>query len=348
MKFTGKKELTAGLKVKEKVFRDVGQEFPILWPEYYFNLIKGDPFIHPVARMGAPKPEELMDFSGDLTDPVADIHSRIDKFLVQKHADRIIVLTTKRCHFYCRFCFRRDEGVKGVREVSRDDWNQIFHRIRSSPEISEVILSGGDPLTLSDERLQWIIKNLESIPSLKKLRIHSRAPVHCPERITPELIECLKCKLNLTLVVHFNHPVEVTQEVLQALLFFENGNIIIKNQTVLLAGVNDCPFVLAALNKKLVANRVKPYYLHHPDRVKGNNSYRLSIVRGINIYRTLQKLAEGDEPEYVLDLPDGTGKVPVLSLEGIEPDCYRFKHLNGDVSIYQDLAPLSIYKPVPV
>jgi lysine 2,3-aminomutase len=349
----GKKRILRQLKVDLKVYDAVSAVFPVLWPDYYLGLIQGNPETHPVARMGTPRVEELQRTKDDLADPVSDRSSRIGRFLVRKHSNRIIVLTTKRCHFYCRFCFRREDSGEKWSEPQEPEWEEIISFVQSHKEISEVILSGGDPLTLSDERLARIMHLLNGIAHLKRIRIHTRAPVHFPDRVTSRLIQALRSDLPLIVVTHFNHPVELTSRVKKSLVMFQDAGMIMKNQSVLLSGVNDCPVILNTLIRRLLAWGIEPYYLHHPDRVGGNMLFRISIERGLMIYQSTDRILEesgfyGNGPEstnnrkkdkfpaYVLDLPDGKGKVPIPDLVETSPGSYIYNHPDGSVSTYQD------------
>ena len=325
------------LQVSKEEFREVSTLFPVVWPKYYLGLVNGDVNSHPIARMGRPVLSECKSSPDDLQDPVGDHRQRIGPFLVQKHNDRIIILVTKKCHFYCRFCFRRDEGLKGIQEPCSNDWDSILEVIRTRNLIEEVILSGGDPLTLSDSGLNWIINRIGEISSVKKIRIHTRAPVHFPERITDDLMKSLSARVPVVFVTHFNHFSELTCESERAIKKIQEHGIMVKNQSVLLAGVNDCPWVLGLLNHRLIQWGVQPYYLHHPDRVQGNQIFRVSIARGRVIYNAFSTLDSEFKPKYVIDLPDGKGKVPVSDMEHKTTNVYRFIHPSGEISIYRDL-----------
>jgi lysine 2,3-aminomutase len=179
-----------------------------------------------------------------------------------------------------------------------------------------VILSGGDPLVLTDAALGDIVKRLSSFPQLDRLRVHTRAPVHDPARVTPDLAAALGSALPKWIVLHFDHPREVTAETRRVVDTFLGAGMPVLNQSVLLAGVNDDPATLEALCRALVCERIKPYYLHHPDRVPGGAGFWVEIDRGLAIYRELRRRLGGGPalPAYVIDLPDGSGKVPVESL----------------------------------
>ncbi len=237
-------------------------------------------------------------------------------FVVRKHADRAILLVSSRCHVYCRFCFRRTFPDGAHRDPTPDQLDAAIEYLAGQDELREVILSGGDPLALSDEELRRIVERLSRAPQLERLRVHTRAPVHDPARVTPELAAALSCGLPSWIVLHFDHPREVTAETRRTVGVFLAAGLPVLNQTVLLAGVNDDAATLEALCRALVRERIKPYYLHHPDRVPGGGAFYVEIERGLAIYRELRRRLGGGLalPAYVIDLPDGSGKVAVEAL----------------------------------
>jgi lysine 2,3-aminomutase len=269
--------------------------------------------------MALPEPAELESCPGDLEDPVGETGASPVPFVVRKHRDRAVFLATARCHVYCRFCFRRGLPDRGHRDPTEEEAARALDYCAGEPELREVILSGGDPLTLPDERLRWILRRLAGSPHLVSLRVHTRAPVHDPTRVTPELADVLSSSLPLRVVLHVNHPRELTPETRRAVTVLLEAGIPLLNQTVLLAGVNDDAAVLETLCRALLRERIEPYYLHHPDRAVGSGSFRVSLERGLACFRELEaRLAGGPAlPSYVIDLPDGSGKVPVESLTGV-------------------------------
>jgi lysine 2,3-aminomutase len=261
----------------------------------------------PLGRQVIPAGAELEDDPGDVPDPVGERLRRPVPWVVQKHDDRVLLLVTRRCHLYCRYCFRRDQhgpdepGVAGLR-VAIDYANRSGAR--------EVILSGGDPLTLSDRRLFDILDRLR--PAIPLIRVHTRAPITAPNRVTPELVEGLRARAPVWVLVHANHPDELTAPVREALVRLVDAGLPVLNQSVLLRGVNDQVEVLAALSAALLECRVFPYYLHHTDAVPGNAAFRVSVKRGLALHAELALRTSGiGLPRYVIDPPDGGGKVDV-------------------------------------
>jgi lysine 2,3-aminomutase len=231
----------------------------------------------------------------------------VHPWVVQKHPDRALLLTTRRCHLHCRYCFRRDQY--GPEEPSADELAEALALIRASG-VRELILSGGDPLTLSDARLFHIIDAVR--PEVPILRLHSRAPITAPARITPALIQGLRERAPVWVLVHCNHPRELSPAVDAALAALVDGGLPVLNQSVLLRGVNDDVDVLVALSEELMRRRVYPYYLHHTDAVPGNAPLRVEVERGLALVRELrQRLSGIGAPLYVIDPPDGSGKIPV-------------------------------------
>ena len=270
----------------------------------------GDPD-DPVARQFVPNAAELAVHPEDRVDPIGDTAFSPVPGIVHRHPDRVLLKPTLSCPVHCRFCFRRTEvGTGGALSPAR--LADALAYIERRPEIREVILTGGDPLMLSAERLAGLSEDLGSIPHVKLLRIHSRVPVADPVRITPPLIDALaRGGLPVFLVVHTNHVAELGPEARRALDRLADAGLPLLSQTVLLAGVNDDADVLATLFETLTELRVRPYYLHHGDLVPGAAHFRTSLDRGREIVADLRRRLSGlAMPTYTLDIPGGHGKVP--------------------------------------
>ncbi len=330
-------EILKSLSTDRQTFDQARRRFPIRWPTYYLDLVGDSPETDPIANMGRPHPEEERTDRGDIRDPVADRLLRPVPFVVRKHRDRVIILATKQCHFYCRFCFRREEPVNRTNQPSEQDWRVILNFLETHPEIEEPILSGGDPLTLDNDMLFGIRNRFEAIPSLRRWRIHSRAPVHFPLRITRPLLQGLRGRLPLTIVTHYNHAKELTDEARRVAGQMHGAEIGYQNQAVLLAGVNDDVEEQVRLWRGLAELGIVPHYLHHPDRARGNARFRLSIDRGLAIFKQAREQLGPSAPRYVLDLPDGRGKVSVEELVAVDAGNYRYTHPDGIISHYRDI-----------
>lgn len=265
---------------------------------------------HPaLLRQALPSAEELVADAGDLEDPVGDALRSPIPWVVHKHPDRVLLLLTKQCHLYCRYCFRRNHRPGEGEQPTEAEWEAMLSYAAGSGA-REVILSGGDPLALPDRRLFAAMDRLR--PSIPVLRVHTRAPITWPARVSPALVEGLRARAPVWVVVHSNHPAELGPEVRGALTRLVDAGLPVLNQAVLLAGVNDDVDTLVALCEELVALRVFPYYLHHPDPAPGNAHFRVSVERGLALHEALRGRLSGLAlPTYVQDPPDGSGKRPV-------------------------------------
>ncbi|HEX3890372.1 MAG TPA: KamA family radical SAM protein [Verrucomicrobiae bacterium] len=279
---------------------------------YFFNLIDPADENCPIRLQVIPKVAESHTAPWEMSDPVGeDSHSPVPG-LVHRYPDRVLFLVTDRCAAYCRYCTRS----RLVSNASGYDFHPEFDKqiayIAAHPEIRDVLLSGGDPLLLSDDKLENLLSRLRAIPHVEFLRIGSRIPTFLPQRITPELCAMLKKFHPLFMSVHSNHPRELTTEVRDALARLADAGIPLGNQSVLLKHVNDDATVMKALVQKLLMCRVKPYYLYQCDLISGSAHLRASVRKGIEIMQQLRGHTTGYAvPQYVIDAPGGGGKVPV-------------------------------------
>ena len=279
---------------------------------YFFNLIDPADENCPVRRQVIPRIEETTTAAWELSDPCGeDGHSPVPG-LVHRYPDRVLFLVTDRCASYCRYCTRS----RLVSNASGYDFHPEFDKqiayIAEHPEIRDVLLSGGDPLLFSDEKLEDLLTRLRAIPHVEFLRIGTRIPIFLPQRITPELCAMFKQFHPLFLSVHTNHPRELTTEVRAALGRLADAGIPLGNQSVLLKHVNDDVTVMRALVQKLLMCRVKPYYVYQCDLIAGSAHLRASVRKGLEIMKGLRGHTTGYAvPQYVIDAPGGGGKVPV-------------------------------------
>ncbi len=267
----------------------------------------------PIALQFIPDPRELEQHALDISDPIGDAtHSPVTG-IVHRYPDRVLLLPVRVCAVYCRFCFRRETvGPNEAAGLTRAELSAALDYIRRHEEIWEVILSGGDPLLLSPRRLQDIMAALDEIDHVRVVRIHTRLPVADPGRVSQSLINSLASEKTVYLLLHTNHPRELTPEVLASCARLAAAGITLLSQTVLLKGVNDDARTLEVLFRKLVEHQIKPYYLHHCDRAPGTAHFRTTLAEGQAIMRQLRGRLSGlCLPEYVLDIPGGNGKVPV-------------------------------------
>lgn len=298
----------------------------------------GDP-ADPLARQFVPGTAELDVAPDETGDPIGDEVHEVAPGLVHRYPDRVLLKPTHLCQVYCRFCFRRE--TVGSTESGPDaaDLTAAIAHIRGDPSIFEVILSGGDPLVLSDRRLGAILDALDDIPHVRVVRFHTRVPVVDPGRITEPFLALLDRRVAIWFVLHINHVAELTDNAEKSIRALSRSGVPLLAQTVLLKGVNDDPAVLDALFRRLVANRVKPYYLHHLDRAKGTSQFRTTIAQGRAIMRALRRRLTGiAQPTYVLDIPGGHGKVPIGPdyLSADADGTTRVTDPNGNDHAYRD------------
>ncbi len=279
---------------------------------YFFNLIDPADENDPIRWQVIPRIEETNTATWEMSDPCGeDAHSPVPG-LVHRYPDRVLFLVTDRCASYCRYCTRS----RLVSNASGYDFHPEFDRqieyIRNTPAIRDVLLSGGDPLLLSDEKLGYLLRQLRAIPHVEFLRIGSRIPIFLPQRITPALCAMVKEFHPLFLSVHSNHPRELTTEAREALGRLADAGIPLGNQSVLLRNVNDDLTTMRALVQKLLMCRVKPYYLYQCDLIAGSAHLRSSVRKGLEVMEGLRGHTTGyAAPQYVIDAPGGGGKVPV-------------------------------------
>jgi EF-P beta-lysylation protein EpmB len=293
-------------------------QFPVMVPQSYLNRMRvGDPH-DPLLRQVLPLSDELLEINGFVEDAVGDHGARAVPGLLQKYTGRVLLITTGACAVHCRYCFRRHYPYAD--EPRRlDDWEPALNAIAADESIHEVLLSGGDPLMLTDHRLGELITRLEAIPHLRRLRLHSRLPIVLPNRVTSDLVDLLTTsRLTPIMVVHANHPNEVVDDCEEALRMLVRSGITTLNQAVLLRGVNDSSETLAELCERLIDVGVIPYYLHQLDRVRGTAHFELEEDRGHEIIAELrQRLPGYAVPEYVREEADWPYKRPLVAQPGI-------------------------------
>lgn len=286
--------------------------FPLSITPYYASLCDvHDPHC-PIRRQCVPSIAEAETVPGDLRDPLGEEAHEPAPHLIQRYPDRVLLLATDRCSVYCRFCTRsRMVGAGGGVRPSAELAPALAY-IRDHPDIREVILSGGDPLLMSDQRLQALLLALRELPDVMYIRVATRAPVTVPQRITDPLCHVLRSHPATWLMTHFNHPKELSAEACAALCRLVDHGIPVMNQTVLLRGINDDAATLEALFRGLVRCRTRPYYLLQTDPVIGTSHLRTPLATGIELFGKLQGRLSGIAlPKLIVDTPGGLGKVPV-------------------------------------
>lgn len=294
--------------IKNDVFRAVTKAFPVALTRSWLSRSSGKAD-DALLLQALPQAKELLRTDGDRPDPVGDQRMSSVPWLVQKHPDRALLLVTKRCHLYCRYCFRRDHQPGAALDPTPQELEFALSAAISSGA-RELILSGGDPLSLTNSALGAILHRAKT--HFAVTRIHTRAPITAPDRVDEGLLELVREHAPLWIVVHANHPDELSDTVLHGLEALRRAGASMLNQSVLLKGVNDDVAVLRRLSERLVEHGIFPYYLHHTDPVPGNAHFRVSPTVGLRIHRELSRQVSGVAlPRYVVDLEDGSGKIPV-------------------------------------
>jgi lysine 2,3-aminomutase len=287
--------------------------FRTLVTPYFASLMDPEDPNCPIRRQVIPTDREMVPFDAGEADSLGeDAHSPVPG-LVHRYPDRVLMLVTTECASYCRFCTRsRIVGDSRSQFSSADHERQIAY-IAATPQVRDVLISGGDPLVMSQRVLEGLLRRLRAVPHVEIIRIGTRVPVFLPQRVTDDLVAMLRQYHPVWMNIHFNHPKEITPEVEVALAHLADGGIPLGSQTVLLAGINDCPSIILALVQKLVRNRVRPYYLYQCDLVQGAGHFRTPVAKGIEVMEALRGHTSGFAvPTYVIDAPEGGGKVPVL------------------------------------
>ena len=312
---------------------------------HFFSLIDPQDPDCPIRRQVVPRIEEASRAPDEMVDPCGEDSHMPVPGLVHRYPDRVLLLITDRCASYCRYC-TRSRVVSGAGEQELTvDLEGAFRYLENHPEVRDVLLSGGDPLLLSDAKLNAILTRLRSISSIEFIRIGTRIPIFLPQRITPELVAMLKQHHPLWMSIHSNHPKELSYEVREALGRLADAGIPLGNQSVLLKGVNDRSEILKDLFHKLLLCRVRPYYLYQCDLITGSAHLRTTIREGQEIMEQLRGYTTGYAvPTYVVDGPGGGGKIPIGPgyIVGMADDRVILKNYKGDVYEYPEISQTQV------
>ncbi len=314
MTLRAKDLVSAGLAPPERLdgIRRVAEQFAVAVTEDMAALVDPADPNDPIAAQFVPHAAELAVAAEELADPIGDRRWSPVPGIVHRHPDRVLLKPTLLCPVYCRFCFRREAVGKTDAMLGPVELERAFAYILRHSEIWEVIVTGGDPFVLAPRRLAEIVRTLEAIEHIAVIRFHTRVPIVDPGRVGPALLAALAAEKAVYVVVHANHPRELTTRAREAVGKLTRAGIPVLSQTVLLHGVNDDAAVLEALFRGLVAMRIKPYYLHHADLARGTAHFRTGIAEGQNLVRALRAQSSGlCQPTYVLDIPGGWGKAPL-------------------------------------
>jgi len=280
---------------------------------YYASLMSLNDLNCPIRKQAVPTLKETHKSSADMLDPLHEDTDSPVAGLTHRYPDRVLFLVTDMCSMYCRHCTRRRFAGQKDEANSMENIDIAIEHIKNTPQIRDVLLSGGDALLVSDEKLEYIISRLRAIPHVEIIRIGTRTPVVLPQRITPQLVRMLKKYHPIWLNTHFNHPKEITSESKKACERLVNAGIPVGNQTVLLRGINDCPHVMRELMHGMLKIRVRPYYIYQCDLSQGIEHFRTPVSKGIEIIESLRGHTSGMAvPTFVVDAPGGGGKIPVM------------------------------------
>lgn len=298
-----------------------GNNLPIRMTPYYASLLDPENPVQPLRRSVVPVLDELITLPEEKSDPLSEMNNSPVNQLVHRYPDRVLFLVSGFCSTYCRYCTRSHMVSKKDKcHASKYDWDVAIDYIRNHPEVRDVILSGGDPLTLQDSRLEYLLSQLRAISHVEIIRIGTKVPVVLPQRITSSLTKMLKKYHPLFMSIHFTHPDELTPETQAACNRLADAGIPLGSQTVLLRGVNDDVDVFKKLIQGLLKIRVRPYYLYQCDPIPGSAHFRTPIEKGLEIIKGLRGFTSGYAvPHFVIDAPGGGGKIPLL------PEYYQGK-----------------------
>lgn len=296
-----------------RAFKDSSEKFHVGITPYYSSLMDPDDPACPIRLQSVPQAGELKVYPEDLADPLNEEGDMPTPCITHRYPDRVLFYVTHNCPVYCRHCTRKRKVSDPSSATMNRQMEEAFKYLEEHTEVRDIVISGGDPLSLSDKKLDQILTRLRSIPHIEIFRLGTRNLVTLPQRVTPEFAEMLKKHAPVYVNTHFNHPKELTYEAYKACKLLADAGCVIGNQSVLLRGVNDDPEVMKELCQKLLVARVRPYYIYQCDLAEGISHFRTSIKQGIDIIEHLRGHTSGlANPTFVVDAPGGGGKIPLL------------------------------------
>ncbi|HBE01277.1 MAG: lysine 2,3-aminomutase [Spirochaetes bacterium GWF1_41_5] len=325
-------------KEEKKSLAGKNKKLPLRITPYYLSLIDSENPMQALRRTVVPVADELKIDASESADPLSEDHDTPVAGLVHRYPDRVLFLATGFCSSFCRYCTR--SRLVGENCLDENRWEPAIEYIRKNTNIRDVLISGGDPLTLADEQLDYLLGRLSSIPHIDILRIGTKIPAVLPQRITPQLVKILSRRRALWMNIHFTHPDEVTPETSQACTRLASAGIPLGSQTVLLKGINDHPAVMKSLYHALLRVRVRPYYLYQCDPIRGSGHFRTSVKTGLDIIENLRGHTSGlAVPQYVIDAPGGGGKIPLLPeyFQKKEDQNIVLRNYEGKIFRYPDI-----------
>ncbi|HOC08196.1 MAG: lysine 2,3-aminomutase [Clostridiales bacterium] len=306
---------------------------------YYASLMDPDDPNCPIRKQAVPTSLELHRGEADMEDPLHEDTDSPVECLTHRYPDRVLLLVTDQCSMYCRHCTRRRFAGQTDNAVPSDRIDKAIEYIKNTPRVRDVLISGGDALVISDDRLEYVLKSLREIPHVEVIRIGSRTPVVMPQRITRQLVDMIKKYHPVWLNTHFNHPKEVTPASMEACRMLADAGVPLGNQTVLLRGINDCVHVMKRLMHLLVKMRVRPYYIYQCDLSLGIEHFRTKVSKGIEIIEGLRGHTSGFAvPTFAVDAPGGGGKIPIMPqyLISMSDERVVMRNYEGVISTYME------------
>jgi lysine 2,3-aminomutase len=316
------------------------EKVPLRITPYYASLLEGTDANNPIVKGVVPSIKELYSSFGEASDPLNEENFSPVPNIVHRYPDRVLFLATGFCSTYCRYCTRSHMVAKEKMHYGKSAWQSGIEYIRNHKNIRDVLISGGDPLTMPEAHLEYLLKSLHSIPHVEIIRIGTKVPVVLPQRITNSFVNMLRKYHPLFISIHFMHPVELTPEVHEACSKLANAGIPLGSQTVLLKGINDSVPVMTELMQGLLRNRVRPYYIYQCDPILGSGHFRTSVEKGLEIIKGMRGFTSGYAiPHFVIDAPGGGGKIPLLPeyCIGREGDNLILQNYDGKRFYYPDV-----------
>lgn len=315
------------------------RKLPLRITPYYASLLYEKPVDYPLSKSVVPNKMELIESPGEENDPLHEDSMCPVENVVHRYPDRVLMLSTGFCSVYCRYCTRTHMVAKDKKHFGVKAWEKSIEYIRNNTKIRDVIISGGDPLTLPQKHLEFLLASLRAIPHIEIIRIGSKVPVVMPQRITTGFTKMLKKYQPLYMSIHFTHPDEITAEVTEACNRISDAGIVMGSQTVLLKGVNDSVEIMKELMHSLLKIRVRPYYLYQCDPIPGSSHFRTPVTKGLEIIQGLRGHTSGYAiPHYVIDAPGGGGKIPLIPeyYQGRDGNNVVLKNFEGKTFTYYD------------
>jgi len=320
-------------------FLSKSRKLPLRITPYYAGLLWGKPKDYALTKSIVPSKLELIVSQGEESDPLHEESMCPVENLVHRYPDRALLLSTGFCSVYCRYCTRSHMVTKDKKHYGVKAWEKSLDYIRNNPAIRDVVISGGDPLTMPDKHIEYLLSALRAIPHIEIIRIGTKVPMVLPQRITNKFVKMLKKYHPLYMSIHCTHPDEITPEVEEACKRIADAGIVMGSQTVLLKDINDNVDTMKTLMHKLLKIRVRPYYIYQCDPIPGSSHFRTPVSKGLEIIRGIRGFTSGyATPHYVIDAPGGGGKIPLLPeyYQGHDGDYVILKNYEGNTFKYYD------------